>query len=95
MLWNSEDKQLEAKRLRDRLEGVEGRLVALTAAFDKFFDVVAEDLGLEAAKEWRYICGMQSSETRLSPRQLAEDVTPETCTVKRKATARCPKGKPK
>ena len=86
----------EVKALHDRLTGLETKMTALTSAFDKFFDVVAEDLGLEAATEWTsgsYSLGMMGFQYKSSPRQLAEDVTPEKRAVRRKATARCPKRK--
>lgn len=89
MFGNEYTKQ-ELADLRSRIEYLGKRLDSHTQAFDDLFDAVAEDLGYEAALEWRYHNMLGMAQSKISPRTLARSV-PESPKVIRKETARCSK----
>lgn len=81
------------QRLEDQGNAAQKAHADLLAAFNKFFDVVAKDLGYEAKTGYPegYGYSFNLREIPLSPRQLAETVVPEQRTIKRAKTARCKK----
>lgn len=90
MSWfGKPDLTTQVERLTKRADAAEKAHADLLAAFNKFFDVVAADLGYEAAEAFVYYGHGYSDMLTTSPRLLAENVTPETRTIKRNPTARC------
>lgn len=86
-MWWRTKPNVEIELLTSRLKAAEDAHVKLLNAFNAFFDVVAKDLGYETARDFWYQWGA-NGESDSSPRRVAEDVVPETRTIKRTKPAR-------
>ena len=94
MLFNQQ-RVSELKELRARVERMETRHSELLIAFDKWFDLVAGELGFEAQATWpTYAYYGGGSSVKLAPvsPRIAEDVVvPEQRTPKRTPAKICAK----